>query len=239
MPDGTADAYLFSPDDASPSIALPGVIDMPDIKSIRDETLAASRRLASNGYLVLAPNVFYRTGRPPLWDFPMNFAEQRTQQRFQELTTPLTPQAMHADAHAYVQALISHGASRAKMGVLGHCFTGAQALRSAAAVPERIAAVGSFHGGGLFVQDDPRSPHLELPEVQAALFFAHAENDQLMPPAALQALDQTLAQWGGRYQSEIYPARHGWTVQGGATYDEAQAERAMRKLLDLFASTLK
>ena len=238
MPGGTADAYIFSPDDSTSGVTYPGVIDMPDIRGIREATLDASRRLARAGYIVLAPNVFYRTGRPPVFDFPMNFAEERTQRRFAELVTPLTPEAMHADARAYVQALEAHGASPVKVGVLGHCFSGAQALRSAAAVPDRIGAAASFHGGYLFLPDDPSSPHLELLSVKAALYVAHAEADQLMPPEAIQHFNQALADWGGRYESEIYPASHGWTVTDSRTYNQEQAERATRKLLDLFAANL-
>ncbi len=238
LPDGEADAFLFHPDGASPTGKLTGILDYPDIKGIRDATAQSSQKLADKGYLVLSPNIFYRTARPPVIDFPMNFAEERTQRRFAELVTPLTPDAMHADAHVYVRTLDQHGAAPGPIGVLGHCFSGAQALRSAAALPERITAAVSFHGGHLFVPDSPTSPHLELPAVRAALLFGHAANDSLMPAEAIQQLDQALAAWGGQYESEIFPAGHGWTVPDAGTYNPEQAERAFTRLVALFAGNL-
>ena len=239
MPDGEADAYIFTPPDAAPGAAYPGVIDLPDIKGIREATLASSRRLAAEGYLVLAPNVFYRTGRPPVVDFPMNFAEARTQRRFAELTQPLTPAAMHADAKSFVAALDNAGAAPGPVAILGHCFTGAQALRSAAAVPDRIAAVASFHGGHLFDENDPSSPYRELPSVRASLYFGHATNDALMPAEAVEKFEKALGDWDTRYESEVYPAHHGWTVSDSAAYDATEADRAFSKLIALFRSCLQ
>src|SRR5947209_18084297 len=90
MPAGTADAVFFAPDEGA---EYPGVLFLPDIGGIRDANRGMARRLAAEGYAVLLPNPFYRSGRPPLWTFPRNFAEQRTKDRFQELTLPLTPEA--------------------------------------------------------------------------------------------------------------------------------------------------
>ena len=237
-PDGEADAFLFRPAGASSGAELPGILDLPDSNASREATAQSSQMLADQGYLVLSPNIFYRTSRPPVVDFPMNFAEERTQRRFAELATPLTPEAMHADAHIYVQTLDQHGAAPGPIGVLGHCFSGAQALRSAAALPGRIAAAASFHGGHLFVPDSSTSPHLELPNVRAVLLFGHATNDSLMPAEAIQQLDRALAAWGGQYRSEVFPAGHGWTVPDAGTYNPAQAERAFTMLLELFAKSL-
>lgn len=133
MPDGEADAILFKPDSASGE-PLPGVIDLPDIGGIRDASMRMSRRLAGEGYLVLLPNPFYRVSAPPVFSFPMNFTEPRTQQRFAELVKPLTPDAIHADGRAYVAALDQNGAAPGPIAILGHCFTGALALRTAAAL---------------------------------------------------------------------------------------------------------
>ena len=238
MPEGEADAYILTPPDAAPGATYPGVIDLPDIKGIREATLASSRRLAAEGYIVLAPNVFYRTGRPPVIDFPMNFAEERTRRRFAELTGPLTPEAMHADAESYVAALDTAGAAPGPVGIVGHCFTGAQALRSAAAVPDRIAALAAFHGGHLFDAVNPSSPHRELPGVRASLYFGHASNDALMSADAIEHFEKALADWDTRYESEVYPAHHGWTVPDSAAFDATQADRAFSKLIALFRSCL-
>src|SRR5262249_19291742 len=117
-------------------------------------------------------------------------------------------------------------------------FTGAMALRAAAARPDRIAAAASFHGGGLYT-DKPTSPHLVLPRVKARLYFGHAANDRSMPQESINNFDIALVIWDGHFQSEVYDAAHGWTTIGGQVYNQAQAERAFGKLVELFAATLR
>jgi carboxymethylenebutenolidase len=122
--------------------------------------------------------------------------------------------------------------------VVGHCFTGSLALRTAAARPDRIAAAASFHGGGLFTES-PTSPHLALPRIQAHLYFAYAVQDRSMPEAAIEGLERALAAWGGEYQGEVYEgAYHGWTASDSPVYNPPQAERAFQKLVELFGKTL-
>jgi carboxymethylenebutenolidase len=234
--DGTSDGFLYRAEDGR---RLPGVLHLTDIGGIRPANRDMARRLAEEGYAVLLPNVFYRTGRPPLFDFPRNMEEERTRKRFAELTSPLTPEAIERDAQAYVDFLAGHAAVRpGALGVVGYCFTGGMALRTAATRPDRIQAAASFHGGGL-ATDAPTSPHLVLPRVSARLYFGHAFEDRSMPAAAIEKLDQALAAWGGRYESEVYEgARHGWTVSDSAAYHPEQAERAFGKLRELLAATL-
>jgi carboxymethylenebutenolidase len=197
-----------------------------------------ARRLAEVGYNVLLPNIYYRVARPPIFLTPPDFSDDGTRVRFGELTGSLPPDAMERDAKAYVDYLASQPAvSSGPMGVVGFCFTGSFALRTAAARPDRIAAAASFHGGGLF-KDDPNSPHLVLPRVKARLHIGHARDDRGMPAEAIAAFDTALAQWGGQSESETYDALHGWTVPDSAAYDEPEAERAFANLRDLFAETL-
>jgi carboxymethylenebutenolidase len=235
--DGSSDGFLYRAEDGR---RLPGVIHMTDIGGIRPVKRDMAKRLAEEGYTVLLPNVFYRTARTPVWDFPRNMEEERSKKRFAELTSPLTPDAVERDASAYVDFLAGHPSVGAGgIGVVGYCFTGGLALRDAAARPDRIAAAASFHGGGL-ATDAPTSPHLLLPQVKARLYFGHATEDRSMPPPAIEKLDQALAAWGGTHESEVYAgARHGWTVPDSAAYHRDQAERAFGKLIELFAETLK
>jgi carboxymethylenebutenolidase len=236
MPDGMCDAVMFSPE---PGRALPGVLQLPDIGSIRDVNKGMARRLAAEGYAVLLVNPFYRTGRPPLWSFPRNFSEPRTQQRFQELTAPLTPAARAADANAYIDRLRERPEVKAGMvGIVGYCFTGAMALRGPSMRPDAVAAAASFHGGNLYKKDDPASPYHLLPEIKARLYFGHASNDGSMTAEQIAGLEEALAEWGGKYESETYAAAHGWTVPDNPAYNEAEAERAFKKLTELFAETL-
>jgi carboxymethylenebutenolidase len=126
-----------------------------------------------------------------------------------------------------------------KMGVVGYCFTGAMAMRTAAMRPDRVAAAASFHGGALYT-DTPASPHLVLPRIKAQLYFGHAIEDQTMPADAIVKLEAALAAWRGKYESETYDgAYHGWTTPDAPVYNPEQAGRAFKKLTDLFASTLK
>ncbi len=235
-PDGIADGVLLRPDGDG---WYPGVIHLTDIGGIRSAQLAMARRLAGLGYSVLVPNAFYRTGRPPLFDFKPDFKDARTAARFGELAAPLTPEAMARDGAAYVDFLSAHLWVKAgPIGVVGYCFTGALALRAAAARPDRVVAAASFHGGGL-ATDTPLSPHFVLPRIKARLYFGHAENDRVMPREAIDRLERALERWGGRYESEVYAgAAHSWTVPDSPVYNQLQAERAFGKLKELFADTL-
>lgn len=235
--DGTADAVLFRPDR---NAKLPGVIHLPDIAGVRDSHKEMAKRLADQGYAVMLTNVFYRNGKSPVWSFPFKMGEERSMKRLGELRDPLTPEAMERDAAAYVDFLHKQeGLSGGMIGVVGYCFTGGMAMRTAAARPEKIGAAASFHGGQLYT-DEPTSPHRVLPQVKARLYFAHADGDPFMPKDAIDNLEKALAAWGGKYQSEIYAgAKHSWTVPDSPVYDKEQADRAFGKMTELFQAALK
>jgi carboxymethylenebutenolidase len=239
-PDGITEAIFIHPEGSGP---WPGVLYLTDIGGIRPEYQQMVERLAAKGYAVLMPNVFYRTSKLPLFDFKPAMGEERSMKRFQELGAPLTPEAMERDASAYVDWLAGGDPLARKfvmpgpIGVVGHCFTGAMALRAAAARPDKIAAAASFHGGGLWT-DKPTSPSLVLPRVKARLYFGHATNDRSMNAEAIDKLNAALAEWGGRYESEVYDAAHGWTTLGSPVYNQPQAEKAFAKLTELFAASL-
>ncbi len=236
-PDGAADTIVYRPEGEG---QWPGIIHLTDIGGIRPAHSDIARRLAGEGYLVLMPNVFYRTARPPVFDLGVNPAEEQWRKRFAELAAPLTADAIERDAHAYVDALASRKDVKAGagFGVAGYCFTGAVAMRFAAACPDRIAAVASFHGGGLLTSS-PDSPHLVLPLIRARLYFAHAVKDRSMPEEAIRSFERALEAWGGRYESETYDgAYHSWTASDSPAYNQAQAERAFQEMLELFDSVL-
>lgn len=235
--DGTADATLYQPDGSG---RWPGVLHYPDIIGVRPSHRDMAKRLAGQGYVVMLTNVYYRTGREPLWTFPIQFGEERTMKRFGELTGPLTPEAVEKDASTYVDFLAKQpSVSDAKIGVVGYCATGQLALRTAAARPDRIGAAASFHGGWLFT-DAPTSPHTALPKVKGQLYFGHAAEDQTMPKEAIEKFEKALAAWGGKYTSETYQsAHHGWTVPDSAAYNQAEADRAFGKMTELFRANLK
>jgi carboxymethylenebutenolidase len=234
--DGTADGFIYEQEGGG---WWPGVIYYTDIFGIRPANREIAKRVAANGYTVLLPNVFYRTSKVPVFDFPPNFGEERTRKRLGELSAPLTPEAMESDAGAYIDFLTEQESVGGEpFGVIGTCFTGAMALRTAAARPEKIAAVATFHAGGLY-SDAPTSPHLLLPRIKARLFFAHATNDHLISAEAITKLEKALGDWGGKYESRTFGATHGWTVPGSPVYNEREAEAAFAKMLELFAATVK
>ena len=218
---------------------LPAVINLTDGLGFRQAFADQSKRIAEHGYVVLTPNIFYRTSKSPVFPFEPDFANERTRQRFGELTAPLTPEAMARDGSAYVDFLAAQPfVGSGPMGVIGFCFAGQFALRVAAARPDRIAAAASFHGGGLFTDSDD-SPHLLLPRVKARLLFGHASNDQSMPAAAIEKFESALEAWGGTYESETYPARHGWMIPGREVHDPEQSARGFAKLMELLDDALR
>jgi carboxymethylenebutenolidase len=231
---GVVDAVLYRCSEKG----RPAVVHLPDGIGLRPSQRQMARRVAEEGYTVLVPNIYYRTTRGPFFDGRPDFADDRVKARFGELTGPLTPEKMEQDGHAYVEFLAAQSSvSRGPMAVVGFCFTGAFALRTAAACGSKIAAAASFHGGGLW-KDNPSSPHLVLPRVTARLYFGHARDDRSMPAESIAKLEQSLKAWGGVYESETYDALHGWTVPDSAAYNEREAERAFEKLRELLAATL-
>lgn len=233
--DGVSDGLLFRPEGS----ALPGVIHLTDIVGIRPAHCDMARRLAAEGYAVLVPNIFYRTSKVPAFDFTPNFGDERTTKRLGELSGPLTPDAMERDASKYVDFLAALEFTNATgIGVVGFCYAGATAMRTAAVRPDKIAAIASFHGGRLCT-DAVTSPHLALSRIGARLYFGHAVKDNSMPAEAIAKFDRALEAWGGTYESEVYEgAFHGWTVPDSPVYNQPQAERAYEKLKELFAAAL-
>ncbi len=234
---GTVDTFVARPDTSE---KLPGVLQLTDGLGLRPAHVELSERIAKHGYVVLTPNIFYRTTRPPAFTFEADFTNEQTRKRFGELTGPLTPEAMTADGTAYLDFLSAQAGVRSgPLAVVGFCFAGQFALRTAAARPDQVVAAASFHGG-MLVTDAPTSPHLVIPRIKARLYFGHAVQDRSMPMEAIQKLEASLKAWGGQYQSEIYEGgMHGWMIPGGRAYHAEHAERGFLKLMELLDGTLK
>jgi carboxymethylenebutenolidase len=125
-----------------------------------------------------------------------------------------------------------------KIGTTGYCMGGPIVMRTAAAVPDRVGAGASFHGGGL-VTKAPDSPHLLVPTMKAQFLFAIAENDDQREPESKTVLKETFAKAGLPAEIEVYGgAAHGWCPPDSAVYNQAQAERAWSRLLVLFQKAL-
>ena len=233
--DGATDAILYAPGEGR----YPGLLFYTDIFGIRPANRQMAQRVAEQGYAVLMPNVFYRYGKPPFADASFKWGEPASMKIINGLFAALTGAMMEKDAPRYVDALKERREVAAgKIGVVGYCFTGAMALRTAAVCADQVAAAASFHGGHL-VTEMPDSPHSRIPKVKGELYFGHGVMDDTMPPVAIEVLDGALKSWGGCYQSEVYDgARHGWTVPGRDVYNEKQAERHYQKLFGLLKRNL-
>jgi carboxymethylenebutenolidase len=235
-PDGVANAYVARPDE-DPH---PGVLFLMDAYGLRPTIQDMAERIAADGYVVLAPNLFYRAGRSPVPLMPdLSDPDQRMSffQSLRPLMEELTPERVASDGTAYLDYLEQSGAS-GPVAITGYCMGGRVGLHIAAAHPERVAALASFHGGGL-VTDAPDSPHRSVGKLNAELYFGHADQDASMTAEQIALLERALDEAGARYRSELYQgAMHGYTMADTAAYDEAAAERHFTELLALLGRAL-
>jgi carboxymethylenebutenolidase len=197
-------------------------------------------RIASDGYVVLAPNVFYRAGRSPVLPMPdLSDPDQRASffGSVRSLMEELTPDRLAGDGSAYLDYL-EQVAGRGPVGITGYCMGGRLGWRIAAAHPHRVAALGAFHAGGL-VTDAPDSPHLSAAEVRAELYFGFADQDRSMDAEQIATFERALDDAGARYRSEVYEgAQHGYTMADTPAFNAAASERHYGELRALFERTL-
>jgi carboxymethylenebutenolidase len=243
-PDGTCDAAFFAP-----AVGMhPGVVLWPDALGLRPSMREMARRLAGSGYAVLVPNPFYRIGKAPFYETAANldFHDDAMMAKIKPLMASIgSPGAVEKDAPAFVAFLdtLPQVDKSKKIGTQGYCMGGALVVRTAAAVPERIGAGASFHGGGL-VTDRPDSPHLLAPKIKARMYFAIASNDDQRQPDAKDRLKKAFEDARVPVQVEVYPAKHGWCVpdmpaeNGAPLYSKPDAERAWSALLALYKTAL-
>jgi carboxymethylenebutenolidase len=237
-PDGTADCYWVHP--ASGRHA--AVIVWPDIVSIRPAFRAMGKRLAESGYSVLVVNPYYRTHKGQIVPEGKTFRDPGVRDLLMPHAGSLSPETCVRDGMAFVdwldrQASVDTGRM---IGTTGYCMTGSYVMRLAAAIPERIGAGGSFHGGGL-ATDEADSPHRLVKEMNPATGFliAIAENDDERNPNEKVLLREAFDDAGVSAEIEVYAGTlHGWCPPDSAVYSEAQAERAWRRLLSLFEQRL-
>ena len=235
-PDGTADAYFAHPGEGSH----PGVLMWPDIFGLRPAFRHMGRRLAEAGYAVMVPNPFYRTKRAPTAPENPDFNDKPTRDALMALMGSLTPDSVVTDARAFVGWLDSQPSvdRKRRMGTMGYCMSGPYTLRTAAALPERVGAGASFHGGGM-VTDKPDSPHLVIPKIKGQFLVAIASNDDQRQPEQKTVLREAFGKAKVPAEVEVYEgALHGWCPPDSRVYNDAQAERAWSRMLALFSTAL-
>jgi carboxymethylenebutenolidase len=240
-PDGVTDAVLFHPAPGSDGEGpWPGVLLWPDAMGLRPVFRDMGRRLASAGYVVLVPNLYYRLKRAPVLEGPFDFAIPEDRAKLTALMAGIDPDGTVRDAIAYVAFLDDQPQTDTSkpVGVQGYCMGGGLSFRTAAAVPDRIGAVASFHGGAL-ATDSPASPHRLIPQTNAEYLVAVADNDDQRDPDSKVRLADAFAAAGRPNKIEVYDgADHGWTVQGSEIYNEPAAEKAWSELLTLYRRAL-
>ena len=229
--DGACDAYFVHP----ASGTAPAVLIWPDIFGLRPSFRQMGKRLAESGYAVLVVNPFYRTRKAPT-------AAEGTNTPFPEimpLARSLNETTHMTDAKAFIAWLDGQKAvARDKrVGTQGYCMGGPIAFRTAAAMPERVGAVASFHGGGL-VTDQPNSPHLQAAKTKALFLVAIAANDDARSPKDKTVLKETFEQARLGAEIEVYSGAHGWCPPDSKVYNEADAEKAWSRLLALYRKAL-
>jgi carboxymethylenebutenolidase len=228
-PDGSADCYFVHPVSGSAA----GVLIWPDILGLRPAFRQMGKRLAESGYSVLVVNPFYRTKKA-------SETAGSTMQQMMPLGRGLNETTHMTYAKAFVGWLDGQAAvaKNRKIGTQGYCMGGPIAFRTAAAVPDRVGGVGSFHGGGL-VADGPNSPHLQAAKSHAQFLVAIAESDDAKRPDDKTALKETFAKANLTAEIEVYAGTaHGWCPPDSQVYNEPQAEKAWSRLLALYGKAL-
>lgn len=230
-PDGVCDAYFVTPQKGAHA----AVLVWPDIFGLRPAFRQMGKRLAETGYSVLVVNPFYRTKKSPV----AMSASSTPIQEVMPLARTLSAKTHTDDAKVLVEWLDAQPQTdkNKKMGTIGYCMGGPIVMRTAAAVPDRIGAAGTFHGGGLATKN-PDSPHLLIPMMKAQFLIAIAENDDQRDPESKEILKAAFEQAKLSAEIEVYPAGHGWCPPDTKVYNQEQSEKAWARMLALFQKSL-
>ncbi len=234
--DGTCPSYVYRPDGNGP---WPGVLVFMDGLGIRPAMLEIGERLAANGYFVLLPDLYYRSGPYEPMDPHKVFSdpEQRKvlMEKFMGLATPAN---VMADTKSFLDYLGGQrDAKKGGIGTTGYCMGGLMSLTAAGTYPDRVVAAASYHGGRL-ATDAPDSPHRLAPKMKARVYVAGAIEDQSFPDDMKARLEQALTDAGVDHKIETFPAKHGWVLRDTPVYDAPAAERHWNTMLALFGAML-
>ena len=211
----------------------------PDAGGARPAFREMAQRLSSLGYVVLVPDVYYRTGDWAPFDMRTAFGDSGERNRLFAMMKAITPAVMAADAVAFFDYLAGRPeVAGDRFGTTGYCMGGRTSLIVAGRVPDRVAAAMSFHGGGLASTDDPGSPHLLADRIEAAVYVGGAENDPSYTVEQSEMLDVALTAAGVEHIIEWYPAAHGFAVADNAPFDPVAAERHWAAMESFFAAHL-
>jgi carboxymethylenebutenolidase len=236
-PDGHSNGTLHVPDGDGP---WPGVLVFPDAGGARETFRQMGDRLASMGYVVLIPDIYYRAGEWAPFDVATLFSDERERARLSGLTSKLSNDRIIADSDAYADFLLARPeVSGSAIGTTGYCLGGRMSLVAAGGLGRKIAAAASFHGGRLAVADNPSSPHLLADRIKATVYVAGATDDASFTTEQAELLESALADSGVDHTLEFYPARHGFAVPDNPTYDPEANARHWEALHQLYRAYLQ
>ena len=240
-PDGWMDSYVYAPGGTSPGEdgAWPVVVFYMDAFGIRPQLAEMAQRLASYGYFVVLPNLYYRTGVYARFDPKQVTIEGPERDRFKGMIQSITNTMVMADTAAILRMIEAQPSARKdRIGVVGYCMGGGFALSAAGTFPDRVAAAASFHGGSL-ATNRPDSAHRLANRMRARVYVGVAEIDASFSPEQQQRLEQALAEGGVDFTIETFKgAKHGFAVTGHLVYDRDSSERHWQRLLHLLKDTL-
>ncbi len=235
-PDGTADGYFVAPTKGKH----PAVLVWPDIMGLRPAFRQMADRLAQSGYAVLVVNQFYRSTKAPFLAPGESYDQPEVRAKIGPFVKALSPAGTVRDATAFVAFLDAQKQVDRKRGIgtSGYCMGGPMVMRTAAAIPGRIKAGASFHGGGL-VGTQPDSPNMLIPQMKASYLIAIAATADARAPGDKDALRAAFAAAKLPAEIEVYAGtKHGWCPPDSRVYDAAQADKAWGRMLELFKTAL-
>lgn len=235
--DGACPSYVYRPGKAGP---WPAVLVFMDGLAIRPAMLELGEKLATYGYFVLLPDLFYRSGPYEPMDPKTIFSDpEKRKVLMEKFFAPATPANIMSDTRAFLEYLATQPDIRpGAIGTTGYCMGGLMSLTAAGTYPERIVAAASYHGGRL-ATDAPDSPHLLAPKMKARIYVAGAIEDQSFPDDMKERLEKALTEARVDHKIETYPAKHGWVFRDTPVYDAAAAERHWQTLVALLGSKLE
>ena len=234
--DGTCPSFVFRPEGRGP---WPAVLIYMDGVGIRPAMLEVGARLATYGYFVLLPDLFYRSGPYAPMDPGVVFSDPEQRKVVMAKIALATPALVMRDTQAFFDYLDAQpDVKPGGMGTTGYCMGGGLSLSAAGSFPERVVAAASYHGGRL-ASDAPDSPHRLAPSMRARVYVAGAMDDPMFPDAMKARLEQALSEAGVDHTIETYPAKHGWVLRDTPVFDAAASERHWQTLSSLFAATLQ
>lgn len=234
--DGAVETFVCHPERGGPH---PPVLFLMDAPGIREELYDMARRLATVGYYVLLPNLYYRAGRDTKYGSDVLEHGSAEHTRMRAVRTKMTIPPVMDDVAALIAFADSQaGSKKGPVGVHGYCMSGPYALAAAARYPDRIAAAASFYGTWL-VSDAEESPHLTLGKAKGELYISCAEHDELAPLDMVEKLKALFDKSGNPGELEIHPGvHHGFAFPQRWCYDKAAAERHWERLIALYRRRL-